>query len=536
VAALAAACALLYGRYDGSQIPYARNAFVSSAYFLLLAVPIAYHVVWALAKRRTWARVAAGVVTAVWAMPLHWLKLDRFRALGSIAYWNTQKNVWPPPLAEGAPGERLLLVGLVVVFAVIAFAVARRRAAPLVGLLALITLQTALHTSLRSPYTYTAHFERHDKWYHLFQVPPDRGALNADAIFFTTLDDHFNGVPRPVRTLLIRRSFVHWLASPFSYFWNPYYVYLVVNDLLWLLAAVCTWFWARRIGASSTAAQVAAALVACGNGFVYFVAQPMSYLASYAIVAVAIASYELLVVEGGGWLLWGGVFGLCAATYDLFPMMPAFVLYAWARGAPIRKTVAALVVSLAVPLGFVAVEHRVLGLVLDDSNARKGTAALGGIVRLLRHGTPIRWMQELAGYAVVLATDLLHAFFIAGFLVGAAGFVVADRVHKRLLAIWVLPSVLLVAYLYFGGERWGHLLLAQLPRLSYICYPSVYLAAALLLARLRPSLRWAAVAALFVLVNLDVFGVPDLHYHFYWPTPLECDPYAGAACSDLPFR
>jgi hypothetical protein len=53
--------------------------------------------------------------------------------------------------------------------------------------------------------------------------------------------------------------------------------------------------------------------------------------------------------------------GLCAATYDLFPLYPGLLIYGLVRRAPAKRTLAALVVSLALYGGFILVAYRVAG-------------------------------------------------------------------------------------------------------------------------------------------------------------------------------
>jgi predicted permease len=90
---------------------------------------------------------------------------------------------------------------------------------------------------------------------------------------------------------------------------------------------------------------------------------------------------------------------------------------------------------------------------------------------------------------------------------------------------FMIPCVVMIAGLQLADAHFGNWHYAALPRVSYISYPAIYLLAALGLregcGRLfvrRP--RWATVgpyvflAAVFVLNNIDVLGVPAIYYYF----------------------
>jgi hypothetical protein len=564
VALLAAGALLLAGRFDWQEAGgrYARDAFASSLYFFCLLVPLSYHLTRRLSGRPWPARAACAITFVVGCLPYHWLGLSRFR---HVVSWDPPGPVAPTPaslpggLAEpGSPAERPLLLGLLLLFTVAMVLTADgpdaktrlRHRAPIIAALAVIVVQVLLHTSLRSPYTYETLLEVPGKQYHVFLLPASKGAVNADVGLFTALDEHFNGIPRPMATMLIRRTFVHYLASHASYFFNPFYVYLVLNALVWLAAVAAGYDYARIVSGSADVAWLFAGLVLTGNGFIHFVAQPMSYLAGYAVVLFALCFYERLMVGGGDGaavLLYGIVLGLGAATYDLFPLYPMLLLYAVFRGASLGRTAAAIALALLVPAGFVFLQHSVLKLPVDASNSRYLGDAAHGIVALLTAGTPALLYERTARLLIVYVQDLVYAFAVVGFVAALAGMALAaDRRARVWFVLLLLPSLISTAFLYYGGVRWGRVPFAALPRLAYSAYPAVALGAALAfdgarralartpLAPVAPLLPWAAVLAFFAYHNSDVFGFTAPAYHFYWPTPIGCDPYAAPSCGEVP--
>jgi hypothetical protein len=531
---LAAGALLLYGRYDWQEAggKFARSGYLSSLYFFLLVVPTAYYLTRVLSGRVVAARAVAAVVFVAGALPYHWLGLQRFRAATVIypAPADTRMRWFPAALSEGGfPYEPLFFLTLALAFGLAVWLIAGgartrsvpRRLWPLLAAFAAIVVQMWMHTSLRSPYTYTQYFEE-ATWNHKCLLPGGQAAVNGDIRFFTTLNDLFNGLPGRVDTMLLRRSFVHYLSSPFTYFWNAFHVYLVLNALLWLAAVVCGYGWARKVvhPDDRRAPLLVAALVCIGNGFIYFAAQPMHYLAGYAAVMIALYLYEALVVERRLWLLYGVAFGLCAATYDLFPLFPALLVYGAFRKARLRDTALGLAVALVVYFGFPALAFQVLRLPNNAYNTDHGTSALAHILTTLRHPDAGDLYYDVVGFFRVYGQNLLLAFFVVEALVAAVALLVLPRRQQLLVAILLLPSFLLNAYLYFGKVPWAGTLIIELPRFTYSAYPAVYLAAALGLARLPWRWAWAAVGVLFLWHNVDVLGLPDMHFHFYFPQKL----------------
>jgi len=294
---LIAGSLLLYGRYNWNEAEgqFASKSYLSSLYFFLIVLPVSYYLTLILSNKQKLALVVASLTFFVTTLPYYFLGLGGFRYQLSYIAWNSPgaqpEMIWYPQAFDDAPfpNDRIFMVGLMLIFTGLAFWLASsknkdlaglsrasvintlRRVAPFIGIFFLILVQTWLHSGLRSPYTYTAHYEQPPEknyWYHLYLFENYQGAANSDVGFFLSLERYFGGYPEPVATLLIRRSFIHYFTSHFSYFWNSYYVYLVVNSLLWLVAVVCTYYYVKRVLAKPKVAIYAAALVTSGATYV----------------------------------------------------------------------------------------------------------------------------------------------------------------------------------------------------------------------------------------------------------------------------
>jgi hypothetical protein len=405
------------------------------------------------------------------------------------------------------------------------------------AIVALVLAQTAAHLSLRSPYTYSTHFERPPSanyWHVAYLLPPPGAAVNADTVRYMEVEEHFRGAPRPTNTALLRRAFLYYLASQVTSAANAYWVYLVLNIGLWIGACACVHHLARSWFSPEVAAY-ATVLAATGTGFIMYVAQPAPNLAGYALVAILVWLFDRFPVgaQGAGWgrvLVLGGALGLGCLTYDLFALFPCLLgLACLKRSGPVR-VLGALALAWAIYRGFFILQEAVLLLPPNPLNSRFLDSSARNIVDLVRdrriEDVYVLTLQFLRYYA----GDLAHAFFAVPLVLALAGAFFVWR-RSTAVAVWLLatPSLLGVAFLTFGQTRWGNEDLAALPRFAYAAYPAVYLLAGVALAELRKALaalgwnRWGPLAVavtltgIAVLNNLDVLlGWARPYYLFYW--------------------
>lgn len=551
---LAAALLLLVGRFDWSVDvrTYARRAYLSSAYLLVIVLPTLHYLVRLFIGSNWLARISTGLTAVVFTLPYHWLGLDAWRySLHRPAYWRWNADGQPPPqlawlpqVLSSIPYEAVFFGGLVALAVLLAWGhvMAARRLPPTeyarqrgrawlsLGLFLLILGQTWLHMSMRSPMTYMRHFnsgKRTDAWYHDYLFENGQGAVNEDFPHWHDLEVHFTDEPRPTSTMLIRRPLLFYLSVQFSYFINPYYVWLVLNVLLWLLAAAATYGLARRLWDGRVGAY-AALLVASGPGFILYAAQPMAYLAGYALLVMSVYICERLLVapERPGWphvLATGAVLGLTMLSYDIYPLLAVLPIYVLARRRSwlsALRIVAGVVLAGACYAGFMAVQQHWVHIELDERNSRVLGEAVEKIRELLTTPDIGNWFLLTSNGLGIFAGNLFRAFLILPIVLAILGLCfrrTGDRAGVALLL--TLPALGTFAFLYFG-RVW----FAGLPRFTYAAYPGVYLLAALFLAWMRDRLggrvpRGVAEALplvvlllIVVLNNLDVFGLPQLYF------------------------
>lgn len=549
---LAAGILLLAGRYDWSAASPgpAWRGLLCSAFFFCITVPVFAGVL-----RRTplplWVQnTAVSLFAALLTLPYRWLGLDRWYYHRNGPAWLDWKSVaarppklswfpqalWDPPQI---PGELLffpLLAGALLGLGWLSIRAAKRynwsvapRSALLAGaMLLLIVAETWMHLSLRSPYTYICHFEQPaaaNYWYQVYLFPAAKGAVNADYFVFRALEVVFLGTPEPLNGMLIRRSFPYYLSAQFSYFFNPYYVMIVLNVLMWLAASLAIMdYVGRHVGRG--AGQVAGWLTASAPGFIMYAAQPQTYLWGYGAVAIVIwAHWRLCGSEQAGfgdYALLGGILALALQTYDLFAIVAYLIGYELLVSRRIFKILISISIAIGLYVAFGALTARMSTIVPDHSNSQYLATSLSRTVEVLTSNPLAAKTYNLyIGLVSSYIMNLSNTVFVFPLLIAAAGilFTATPKV-LRLIGLLALPGFVNYIVLYFGQTE-----LATFPRFVYIGYPAVYIACAVAVVRLAELrfARWApaAVAAVAIglhvaLTNVDVFGYPWLYYLFYY--------------------
>lgn len=556
---------LLAGRYDWTlpHVTYAQRGYFSSAYMLLLFLPTLYYTLRALAPRSRLAPGVSGLAWVVLVLPYRWLGLDNlYYHRAGPTLWNAGEGGVPIPQYDWLPGALRDLRSMpceIAFFAALAIpagvillrrflrtrALGRERAAArlsgllLPALFLLMLVQTWLHLSMRSPYTYINSFAIPGEkwWYTSYTLPDQQGAVNADYTYFRDLEEHFMGTPRETSTMFIRRALPFYLSSQFSYFFSPYYVWLALNLLLWFAAAACAYGLGRLLWNERIAAHFAC-LTACGSGFIFFVAQPLNYLAQYTTVIGLIYLFELLVVRSGAsalikHILFGGILSAAALTYDVFPMYVFLLPYAWVRQKSLKAAgwlLLSIGMSILVYGGFLVLTRYGLNLQLNDKNFRALRKSAENVIALLRHPDAGQYYVLTLTAIKTFAGSILNAFLIVPAVLAFFGLLCRLQGYRVVLCAWLAaPAFVTVIFLSYGQFDWG-VPLASLPRFAYAAYPAVYALAAIFLFEIRElleALGWAGfarwvpatlLATIFAINNVDVLGIPQLYYLFYFPS------------------
>ena len=547
---------LLPGRYDWSgpnRAPSWRG-LLCSAFFLCLIIPLLSSLLHRAGGLTAWCQPILGMVALLLSLPYRWVGLDRLYYHRDKPIWLGWKNpgllppklLWFPQALSGPasiPGEKIFFFGLAGTILLawgLYIRVRIRRGRPLgqstvifgVALVALIVAETWLHISLRSPYTYICHFEQPpaaNYWYHALLFSNGQGAVNADYFVFRALEEVFLGTPQPLNGMLIRRPFPMYISSQFSYFFNPYYVMLVMNVLLWLAAALAVRDYVAA-HVSTSAASIAALLTASAPGFIMYVAQPQTYLWGFGAVAIIVWAHWRLCGHPKAtirdYILFGGILALAFLTYDLFSLLVYLIAYDLLFSRRFQGIAVAAVIAMTVYVAFGVLTGPMNSITHDIKNSKYLGIALSNtfeVVRSfpLRLGTYSLYLQVVPNYI----RNLSNTVFVFPLLLAAIGLFMIKRSGRlQLLGLLALPSIVNYAFLYLGQTE-----LAVSPRFEFIGYLAVYIACGIALAAVAQWIgRYAPRVALLatigaitlhiLLTNADVFGFPWLYYMFYYQT------------------
>lgn len=550
--------------FDAEQF-FAIRSYASSAFFFVLTLPTGYYLLAAARLRRWLTWLFSGCIFVVLTLPWHWLGLKRFEV--PLERWthtlpDPVLKFFPRALSDpGFPHDRLFFSILFVAFALVAVLLgyrgrqghtpslrqAARNALPALSAYFFICLQTWMHTSMRSGYTLNAYFfAAPDKrnWYvtYLFPAGGGRGAVSSDLPWWWGLDYYFQGVPQLPPTMLLRRTFIHYLGSQLGYLVHPYLVYLALNTLLWFAAVAAFYRFVLRVSKRSDLATYAAALLCIGNGFIYFVGQPFAYLGGYCCaVFIPWAYVEFLAPQDSRsrrrTVVVGLGFALCALTYDVVPIFLATVGLAFVLRAGRLRVFVPIVLATMLYGAFLYLQYGIFELEDDPANSKALVTAKDGIIELLRHPQKGKLYELTIQFTPKLVRALSYAFEL---LVPGLAILGLWRARQpkltRITLLLLAPAVLGGVFFHYGqasfsfkNSQWGDIPMLDLARLSYIAYPAVYLAAALWLVRVQQwstttllgsyahACTWCCVILVALWQNADAFGFISPAFHFYHP-------------------
>jgi hypothetical protein len=554
-AACWAACLALFAllsaqRYDWSPAlrDFAIRGYAPYLFFAVLFFPALYYVLADLGIGRVWCRAGCAWLGAIYSFPTHWLGLDRYYLFRQgPTYWDWREAGRPVPETDWFWGALHRLPAIpyeapfFLLFLTAGFLAIRlwqkthpstanlpwTRALPFV-VFAVILLQTWLHLSLRSPYTYVPHYEQPAQkhyWYHDYLFEAGKGAVNLDYPIFRYAELLFLGDTRPLAALP-GRLFPMFLSSPWSAYINPYYVWIVFNVVAWSLACVAIYHLAlNEFG--PRCALFSTLFMASSQGIIVYVAQPKIYVLAIAGIAILLVMQQRLFeptrFRPVGALVFGAICALFLLTYANQPWLIGLALIAYFRGFNMRWTLFSLMLAFFLYAVFTVLIYHLpqLDQVNPSFTAKDPWNNIKEIFTGL-HTTRL-WhysLRSLDGFGIVMT----HAFNLC-LAPALGGLFLARAATKRYLALLALGIPALLTYAFFAL---GSSFYTQFPRLVYQAYPLVYMLCGLCLARLSESRfavswprlgRWTAyfvVAVHFVWVNADVFGHPAIYYYWFY--------------------
>src|SRR5271157_2092323 len=552
---LGAALVILWGRYAWvtSGSPYSRRGFLDSAYMLVFTLPTAYYLLKKFIRVRFGPEALVLILTVILVLPYHWLGLEKFQYQPFYSYsWQGIDLSKFPAFAQDLPGgistlgqvipflfpflTFLIVLGLISAFICTYSQTARlfkNRPIELafwLGLFVLVILETWIHLSYHSPILAYAYNDRTQLsgWYAVPLFPGNQGIMMGDFHIWRDLEAHFMGSPFTPDLELIRRSYLFYLTSQFSYFISPYYVYIARNILLWFGASGAMFLLAKRITGQVGSAIFTALLTATGTGFILYSAEYPANFAGYAIIPIILwIFFKFIEAEDQtvwDYLLFGCFLGLASLVYDIYPWYLAILGIAGILKKPMTKVILSLGFSAVVYAGFLVIQARVLGFKLSNPNTDFITSSLMNLFGYLVHlDYRSLYLLTLRGFDLYFYTLAAIFLVLPLFLAGAGLALIRDRrTFLLLFTFWAIPFLTFLVLLY-GNQSWLKAPLVALPRLHYTNFLWVYLASGYCLNSIRVKLKAGKhaflsmaipiviILILFLLNNADVFGWHQLY-------------------------
>jgi hypothetical protein len=514
VLVVACGLGLLYSRFDWSvdEGRFAKRAFVLSAYLFAILLPTVYYGARRLLRDRTAATILTGVVFVATTLPWHLLGFEGYYQNRPRHFEISQLGVTPS--LEFFPGGTLrtfpydwLFMPLLFAFgAAIVWgiwwlrergALTRSRTIPLLltAAFAVICVQTYLHTSMRSPYTYLAYFQApkaDQHWYHIYHFKDASGASEGDQFVFSPLED---------------------LAAQASFFVNTFYVWIGLNCLFWLAAVAAAGRWVGTV-TNPRIGVIAAALVTVGPGFVSFAGTTGMYLQGFAVVMIALWAFEELIVRGArrtaDFALFAGVMALSMLVYDLLPVLVSLLVYGLAPRVRAGPLIASLAAALVLSRLFPVLVTGVLDIRIDPTNSRQLSRGVDAVKDLLLHPSLSAYYVWIVDLVPGFGRRLLQAFFVLPIVLA----VVALPRMKDAALRWLAGSLLVTGFAVVAVFVIGEQVVGEAPRLVYLM-AAIALDAFRLPGRLRAASPWIGIGVMAILVNVDIFGFPTLYVEYF---------------------
>ena len=548
---LGAALFILSGRFvwDLKHLPYSRRGFLDSAYMLVFTLPTIYYLLKKFVMARFVPEVVVLIMAIIMVLPYHWLGLEKYQYTPFYAYSWEQIDISKfPTFAQDFPAGIsklgvlipsflpflvfLLILGLITTLICVYYKeqmIFRNKRIEILfflGLFVLVTFQTWIHLSFHSPILASTIINHTilDNWYAVPLFPGNKGIMMKDYSIWRDLEAVFMGSPFTPDMLLIRRSYLFYLTSQFSYFISPYYVYITRNILFWFGASGAMFLLAKRITSQTGSAIFTALFTAMGSGFILFCAESPADLAGYAIIPIILLIFFKFIDADnqmvGEWILFGCILGLVSQIYDIFPWYLAILGIAWVMKKPIVKVVMSLGISAFIYGGFLFMQARVFGINLSNWNTDFITSAFVNMFNYVIHfHIKFLYTLTLKGFDLYFYTLAAAFLVIPLFLAGAGLAFIKDRKTQLYLFIfWAIPFLTFVILLY------GNItIFAGLPRLHFTNFLWVYLACGFCLNSIREKLEThnlkflsyaipiVIIIFIFLLSNADTFGWHQLY-------------------------
>jgi hypothetical protein len=425
-----------------------------------------------------------------------------------------------PPVARWFTGDHLAPVHIRQSHVPVAL---RRRWMMAATIVATCTLEWHLHGGATNPFLATSRPEAGmENWTNAdgYATLLDGYPAQGDGLFLLNLLGLFMGDRPAISGEFDRRAGHVYLVSLLQAPLGTYWAFATVNLVAWITSALAVWRLGWRRWPNRAVGEVAAVMVATGQGFIFMSTAPQAHPTAFAAFAVVL----VLLDEVGLWTSRGAakLRGAVAAAWAIgvagllyFGHIP-LALVTWVFGAGrvhlsvLAGTTAA---AFAIATAWQWYGEWLLGLRFSGGNNDLAGGAVRIWLRIVFEGL---WSFRWQFHAGSIRGLLVGAFYYPWWILAFVGLTVTAY-RTRAWAVAVFVGTITPAIAFSPQFR--------LPRVAYFAFPAVYLLAAAGLVslaaalapetvftheRFRSLIRGTIVVAglvgLALLTNLNLFG------------------------------
>ena len=544
---------LSIGKFDWTMnINSSKNSYVLSAFLFILTISMVYFGLKIFFSKKL-AIISSSITTLILNIPIIILGLDRFRyfenrpvyycdRINKVIGCETQREhgtllervdiSWLPNFNKMFPNEILFfsIILILGIFLINKYILNINHKKPYIIFFSLIVVQTFLHNSLWSPITYITYFFGEDQivrdsytWFG-FLFPNGSGAVNADYISVHHLQLFFNGEEYQA-SQSVRRSFLIYIASQFTYFINPKYIYILLNISAWFLSAMCMFILFKKL-VSLEFAFISSFLLATGTGFIFVVGQPAPHTLGYGLYIIIPLIIEKIFVENNENKIDHLVFVITLLTlsllvYDILTILIGTVVYCYLRNGNCENLILSIITSYIMFMLYQYVAFDILKLPNYENTANIELA----VKNLLNYYFNFEFSYfyfNLIWTFTYIFNDIAILFFIFIPILMLFGFVqfIPNNWKEAFVPIsFGLPAIIIIIFFTMGRSG-----LELMPRFIYGIYPMVYFFVAVAVLNFsgffRSKLKKVFVITVLILNfcinNFDILGYPSMYYHFYY--------------------
>ncbi|MSQ43067.1 MAG: hypothetical protein EXR45_02490 [Chloroflexi bacterium] len=359
----------------------------------------------------------------------------------------------------------------------------------------------------------------------------DGHPAQGDGLFLLNLVGLFTAERPAISGEFDRRAGHVWLASLLHRPFGSYWAFALVNLAGWYASAIGVWWLGRRRWPQTWTGELAALMVATGQGFIFMSTAPQAHPAAFGAFVIGLMVFDHLnlwsvvqtrreqwaAILGSAWMT--GIAGLL--YFGHIPLL----LTTWIFGGPRMRVQPLLAVSagaLAIVTAWQVVGENLLGLRFSGGNNDLAGGAIRIWLRIISEGA---WSLRWQFHAGSIRGLLVGAFYYPWWILAIIGIFASPR-RSRTWALCILAGTLLPAIAFAPQFR--------LPRAAYFAFPAVYLLAGAALYMISQAIatrfatrsdhwRTAAglvacavvIAGLATLTNLDLTGDQTFNVWFH---------------------